>query len=125
MTRGRVRTTLLRTRNSWRSMIPSRRNCVVLGVLLALATTYYGMYFHHVVSLVAHASERVRAPFECSGRLVSAVAMEASAAGIRNGDTIEEIEGKPFIGKRILDQRLEKARPKSLLAVGIHHPDGT
>ena len=106
-------------------MIPSRRNYVCLTLLMALAVTYHGLYFHHVVQLVGHMAEKTRAPFQSSGKLVSLVQQEAGVAGIRNGDTIEDIAGKSFAGKRLLEQALEEARPGSVVSLGIRHPDGT
>jgi signal transduction histidine kinase/CheY-like chemotaxis protein len=106
-------------------MMPSRRSYVVLALLFAVAIAYYAVYFHHVVSLVGHLSERARAPLGCMGTLVSSVEKEATASGIRVGDTIEEIAGKPFAGKWVLDQSIKRLRPGSALSIGIRHPDGT
>ncbi len=106
-------------------MSPSRRSYVLLLFLFTIASAYHVLYFHHVVSLVGHASVQARAPFRSSGTVVSFVEPEASAARIREGDRIEEIEGKPFTGERVLDESLEKARSGSLFTVGIRHQDGT
>jgi signal transduction histidine kinase len=106
-------------------MILSRRNYVFLTLLMTLAVSYHVLYFHHVVKLVEHMAVKTRAPFQSSGKLVSLVQQEAGVAGIRNGDTIEDIAGKPFVGKRLLDQALEEARPGSVVSLGIRHPDGT
>jgi len=106
-------------------MIPSRRSYVVLVLLFAVVVAYYAVYFHHVVSLVGHLSERARAPLESLGTLVSSVEKEATASGIRVGDTIEEIAGKPFAGKWVLDQAIKRLRPGSALSIAVRHQDGT
>jgi signal transduction histidine kinase/CheY-like chemotaxis protein len=106
-------------------MMPSRRSCVVLILLFTFATVYYALSFRHVVSSVSHLSEQSRAPLESLGTQVSSVETEASTSGIRAGDIIETIAGKPFVSKRILDQSVEEARPGSVLNIDIRHPDGT
>jgi sigma-B regulation protein RsbU (phosphoserine phosphatase) len=105
-------------------MPPSRRNYVFLLFLFTIASAYHVLYFHHVVKMVEHLSEQARAPFQSSGTVVSSVEPEAITARMREGDTIEEIEGKPFTGERVLDQSLEGARSGSLLTVGIRRQDG-
>jgi phosphoserine phosphatase RsbU/P len=115
----------LQSGNDQNFMIPSRRNYVLLTLLMALAVTYHGLYFYHVVQLVGHLAEKSRAPFQYSGTRVSLVQKEASAAGIRNSDTIEEIDRKPFVGKRIADEVFEEARPGSVVTVVIRHSNGS
>jgi sigma-B regulation protein RsbU (phosphoserine phosphatase) len=106
-------------------MPPSRRSYVFLLFLFTIASAYQALYFHHVVSSVGQLSEQARAPFQSSGRAVSFVEREAIEARIREGDTIDEIEGKPFLSKGVLDQSLKGARSGSLFIVGIRRQDGT
>ena len=106
-------------------MPPSRRNYAFLLILFTFTSAYHVLYFHHVVRLVEHLSEQARAPFQSSGTVVSSVEREAAAARIREGDTIEDIGGTPFVGRRVLDQSLKGARPGSLLTAAIRRQDGT
>jgi sigma-B regulation protein RsbU (phosphoserine phosphatase) len=103
----------------------ARRNYVLLLVFFAFTSAYHVLYFHHVVRVVEHWSEQARAPFQSSGTVVSSVEREAAAARMREGDTIEDIEGKPFVGRRVLDQALRGERPGSFLTVAIRRQDGT
>jgi sigma-B regulation protein RsbU (phosphoserine phosphatase) len=68
-----------------------------------------------------------REPFEFGYRLnaISGVLPEAAAAGVHRFDVLEEVEGKPFTGTRVLDRAVDPRRAGDTLSVVVRRPDGT
>src|ERR1051326_8464915 len=122
---GGEKASSVKDRRKPETMISSRRNYVILASLFIVALVYYALYFYHVVNLVGHLSEQSRVPLQALGTLVSSVEKNAAASGIQPGDAIEEIAGKPFGGKRVLEQAVDEANPGSILSISIRHPNGT
>lgn len=87
-----------------------------LAALLAVAAACQGAFSWHAVWRLLHASEVAR-PFAVeasSGRIVW-VPPEASAAGVRRGDVLVEVEGRRYKSPADLTEALQDAHPGELL----------
>lgn len=87
---------------------------------LVLATVLFDVYhITHVIQYGTRYVGAVRPPFatEPGIPIVTAAREEAIAAGIRNGDTLLEVDGQPVNGRRVLDRAVIPAKPGTSLVV--------
>lgn len=87
-----------------------------LAALLAVAALFQGAYSWHAVWRLMHASEVAR-PFamEAAGAQIVWASAEASAAGMRRGDRLVAVNGRPYTARADLTEALQDARPGELL----------
>ncbi len=68
--------------------------------------------------------ERAQAPFRLSLDQVTRVDPTAQAGGLREGDRIVAVAGRPFVGRRVLAEKLAEMAPGGVLEVEVARPDG-
>src|SRR5215510_4098305 len=98
---------------------------VLLGTLFAITVSYVVFYSIHVVNNLRFATTRARNPFvhDQLGSILS-VTPEAASSGLRRGDKIEQVRGKPFAGTQVLSELLTSAQAGDFLDVVVRHSDG-
>jgi sigma-B regulation protein RsbU (phosphoserine phosphatase) len=71
--------------------------------------------------------ERARLPFVFGFRLqtITSALPEAREAGARYGDTLLQVDGRPFTGYDVIREAVRGARPGSLMRAVIQRRDGT
>lgn len=84
----------------------------LFALLALLVTVYEVQYLRYVSSLLLHPTHVVRAPFDYSpARGITSLNPEAARAGVKEGDTLLEINGKPYTGLAVLQQNLAQSTP--------------
>lgn len=96
-------------------------------VLLFLATAAYQT--KHILFIAEYLSGRVVAvtapgSMQNSKPIVSSVAKEAEKAGVRVGDTLLEVNGRPYRGVADVVRAIEYAHGGDILRVTVQHEDG-
>ncbi len=100
-----------------------------LLVLLAIAVTYQIRTDANAAGVWLHPNEHVRDPFELGGPNMAVILVEpeARAAGLRDGDVLTGIRGRPLRGFADYYAVLRQARPGQKLQIQVRPstPGGT
>ncbi len=98
-----------------------------MTLLFVLSFSYWTGGALSLYDELRHGSERARMPLNFGFRMqhISGLTPEAIAAEAHFGDTLLEIDGRPFTGVSVLRDAVRKARPGSVLHAIIRRPDGT
>jgi signal transduction histidine kinase len=96
-----------------------------LTAILLVASVYQGLAGWHVMQVLLRGPLLPRQPFAYSAdRLVVGASPEARNAGIRDGDKLEAVEGRPFTGGWVLRRALQGMAPGGVLAIGVNRAGG-
>jgi signal transduction histidine kinase/ActR/RegA family two-component response regulator len=99
---------------------------ILLAVTFLVAAGFQCFYSIQVLGGFQQSNLRSRLPVWCNPHQVVSFALpEAKAAGVRPGDTLVAVDGKPFSSAGILEDALERIRPGATLALSIRKPDGS
>jgi sigma-B regulation protein RsbU (phosphoserine phosphatase) len=103
------------------------RNRRLLVAVFAFAAFYQAGYSYAILDLMRFGTVDAREPFEFGYRLnvISGVYPEAAAAGIHFLDVLEQVDGQPFTGTRVLERVADARRAGDILAVVVRRPDGS
>jgi signal transduction histidine kinase/CheY-like chemotaxis protein len=102
----------------------NRLRYAVLLLFALIAFGYQGFYSKYVVDLYRYPTVRSRPPFQYTPqKTIRAVREEATRPGMRVGDELLSINGKPFTGEAVLHDELIANPPGSFLNVMVRHPD--
>ena len=102
------------------SRLPVRRLALIV-TLGALALAYQAHAITDIVRDLRTASGGPRPPFNLevvAGR-IGHVSDEAAAAGVKAGDRVVSVAGKPYEGRKTLAEALRAARPGDVLPIGV------
>jgi sigma-B regulation protein RsbU (phosphoserine phosphatase) len=99
---------------------------IALFLLFAISATYRVREILDRVDLLRHGTELARAPFDVGfdGSRIEGVEPEAEAAGVRVGDRLQGIAGRPYRGIVDLYQPLRTARAGERINVEVRGEDG-
>lgn len=102
---------------------------LLLSVLACIGFGYYAVGVVGFYQKTVHASRYSRLPFGRGerggdGRTVSYVSAEAKAGGLRVGDVVETVDGRPFTGFFQLYKAVRTTPPGETLAVGVRERSG-
>ena len=101
------------------------RYCL-LALMLAGTAGFQWFYVLHIVNEIRYATSRAREPFIYDQKQTITYALpESKSAGLRPGDTLTEINGKPFYSNSILHDAVEHLNPGDHLRVQVRHADRT
>lgn len=95
------------------------RNHLFLIPLFAIALFYQITYTAVAVHVTANPMTTPSRPFGNTERMVAGVDPETARAGLHNGDRIMMIDGRPFVGDRVLMEEMSKTRPNQMLHVTV------
>lgn len=90
-----------------------------LYALLVFAAIGLGGRALALLARLLPGGERAEAPFRLSLDQVTRVDEAARAAGLREGDRIVAVAGRPFVGRRVLAERLAEMAPGAVLEVEV------
>jgi len=102
------------------SRLPVRRLALIV-TLGALALAYQAHAITDIVRDLRTSSGGPRPPFNLevvAGR-IGGVSDEAAAAGVKAGDRVVSVAGKPYAGRKTLAEALRSARPGDVLPIGV------
>jgi signal transduction histidine kinase/ActR/RegA family two-component response regulator len=107
----------------------SFRRALQYGALLVavlIAGGFQCFYTLHVIAYRLEPGRHVRQPFgfDAEQRLTD-VTKEAKTVGLASGDTLIQLDGKPFTSSSLLAQALNRAEPHDLLTVAVRRADGS
>lgn len=90
-----------------------------LVVAFLCAGLYQTLYSVHVARVIQHLADSIRLPFSYSGSCVTGVAEEAGAAGLRPGDCIVAVDGRPLTSPAIVLKALARHKSGDTLGVAV------
>ena len=97
----------------------------ILLVIFSVVLIYQTFYTTHVLNVLRSITSISRMPFAYSpSRVVTGRMPEAAAAGLKQGDRVEEIKDKAFSGDRVLLNALATTKPGQKLSVVVTGADG-
>jgi hypothetical protein len=98
-----------------------------LGTLLIWVCTYQGVIGYWALDDLSNGHSKPALPlsFGLRLRVVSGVTDEAQEAGVRSGDVLETVDGKPFSNVTILYDAVRGRKPGDLLPLTVRSPKGT
>ncbi len=105
---------------------PATLQYCILAVLFLATVASYVKQITFVAQYVTTRIDVVRAPgaLKNAEPIVSSVEKEAKAAGVQIGDTLLEVNGKPYHGPADLNRAFEYAHPGDTLQLTVQHPGG-
>ena len=97
------------------------RAYAALVLVAAAALIYVTGFAYSRIRLLTHGAEIARSPVGIGLRLnrISFVQAEAQAAGVRGGDILVEVEGRPATGGRVLDEAVDQRKPGDPLRLTV------
>jgi signal transduction histidine kinase len=106
--------------------IQSFRWIAALLLMAGIAWLFQGVYSWQVVNLYSHPEATSRAPFSHNVfRVITSTQEEAERAGLRAGDELLEINGRPFDGQASLSEALISTPPHNGIELAVRSQDGT
>src|SRR5437660_6840565 len=106
-----------------RGNIGLRYACVLLLALIAFP--FQGFYSRHVVDFYHSPQLRARAPLQYTPwKIVQNASEESRKAGLKAGDEILSINGRPFTGDAVFHDAVTREHPGDLMEVMARHPGG-
>jgi sigma-B regulation protein RsbU (phosphoserine phosphatase) len=98
-----------------------------LGVLLAWVCVFQGMMVYTTIDDLQRGESKPGLPLQFGARLqiISGLTAEAREAGVRWGDVLEMVDGKPFSNMSVLYAAVMSRKPGDLLPVTVRSPKGT
>ena len=104
-----------------------RNSRIWLGVLLAWMCLYQRAIAYAVIDDLRHGQQKPDVPFNFGFRMqqVSGMTNEAFDAGVRFGDVVETVDGKPFSSMRILYEAVNSRKPGDFLPASVRSARGT
>ena len=96
-------------------------NYVVLALLLIAALLYQVQY-----SRIALAPDAADLPFfsmATASPKINSVSSQAAAAGLVPGDIVVAVNGRPYVGRAVLDEEASKGRPGDTIAITVKSED--
>ncbi len=107
-----------------RGNISLRYACVALLALVAFV--FQGLYSRHVVGFYDSPQLRARAPFQYTPwKIIQNSGEESRKTGLKAGDEILSINGRPFTGDAVFHDAVTRAHPGDLMEVIARHPGGS
>ena len=108
-------------------MKASERAYALLILLFIISFSYWLAGAASLYDSLRFGQERARLPLLFGFRLqiITSALPEARNAGAHYGDTLLEVNGRPFTGYRVLRDAVLDARPGTLMHAVIQRPDGT
>jgi sigma-B regulation protein RsbU (phosphoserine phosphatase) len=105
---------------------PATLQYCILAVLFLLTAAYQAHHVTYIADFLNGRTGAVRPPGTLwnTKPVVSQVEVEGAQAGLRVGDTLLELNGKPFNGGTSVVRALEYAHGGDLLRVTVRHKDG-
>lgn len=105
---------------------PATLQYCALAVLFVATAAYQAKHTMFVTQYVRGEAVAVRAPGDLVNNkpIISSVKPEAEKAGLRKGDTLLEVAGKPYTAETEILRALEYARPGEPLSLTVMHKDG-
>ncbi|MGA3126547.1 MAG: SpoIIE family protein phosphatase [Candidatus Korobacteraceae bacterium] len=99
---------------------------LILAVLFLITAAYHAKHIKFIADYLSWRVDAVRAPgsMERSKPIVSRVELESEQAGVRVGDTLLEVNGKPYKGAADLARAIEYAQGGDSMRVTVQHTDG-
>jgi sigma-B regulation protein RsbU (phosphoserine phosphatase) len=95
------------------------RNYLFLIPLFAIALFYQLTYTAVAIHVTAHPMSTPSRPFGTNEQTVAGVDRDMEHAGLHNGDKIMMIDGRPFMGDRVLMEETMKMSPHQMLHVMV------
>jgi len=98
---------------------PARLQYALLALVSILALTHVYLGARNNYQNLANGHVRARRPFFDSyfGPLVAYPTPEGIAAGLREGDTVLAVNGRPYTGGNILLEEMRRSRPGQPLTI--------
>jgi sigma-B regulation protein RsbU (phosphoserine phosphatase) len=98
-----------------------------LAVLLAWVAIFQGMIAYSAIDDLRNGESKPALPLQFGARLqiISGLSDEAREAGVRYGDVLETVDGKPFSNMGVLYNAVMRRKPGELLPVTVRSPKGT
>jgi hypothetical protein len=104
----------------------NRLRYALLLLLASIAFGYQGFYSKYVVNLYRHPTVLSRPPLQYTPQMtISAMQGEALRAGMRVGDKLLNLDGRPFTGEAVFHDELAGHPPGSFLHATVRHLDST
>jgi signal transduction histidine kinase len=104
----------------------SLRWIVALLLMAGTAWLFQGVYSWQVVDLYSHPALTSRAPFSHDAfRVITSMQEEAARTGLKIGDELLEINGRPFDGQASLSEALISTPPQNGIELAVRSQDGT
>ena len=102
------------------------RQYVALGVILVIAATYQVMVARDIYRTISHPETAYEFPFALNpATAVITDPIGSAKVGLRKGDLLVAIDGKPYVGTFVWDEALAQPRSNSVLTVTVRSPAGT
>src|SRR5580704_7348549 len=102
----------------------ARLQYLLLAIVAFFALTHLYLGFNQNFYTQANGRSLAGVPFfgGTSGSSLTSLLPEASAAGLKTGDTILTVNGRPFTGNIVLSQEVRHSKPNQLLDVTFVRP---
>src|SRR5579863_9090866 len=102
------------------------RQYVALGVILVVAATYQAMVARDICRTISHPETVYEFPFALNpATAIITDPLGGPKTGLRKGDLLVAIDGKPYVGTYVWDEALAQPRSSSVLTVMVRSPAGT
>src|SRR5947208_2722281 len=95
------------------------RNYVFLLPLFVVALFYQATYSVVAARVVANSTSVPSRPFANDGRIVTGLDEQTRAAGLHPGDRILAINGRDFVGTRVLFEEIQKVKRGDRLSLTV------
>jgi phosphoserine phosphatase RsbU/P len=102
----------------------ARLQYLLLAIVAFFALTHLFLGFRQNFYTQANGQVLARIPFSggTSGATLTSLEPEASAAGLKTGDTVLTVNGYPFTGNLVLSREVRQRQPNQLLDVTYIRP---
>ena len=107
------------------SLLKNRRLWLIF--LFAWLCLYHTVVARSVIDYLRNGQVKAAPPvnFAPGSELISGMTADAYEAGVRDGDRLISVDGKPFLGMRVLFEAVNRRKPEDLLPMVVRSAKGT
>ncbi len=98
-----------------------------LVVLFAWLCVYHAVVAYSVIDYLRNGQKKAASPVNFAGgsEVISGMMADAYEAGVRDGDRLVSLDGKPFLSMRVLYDAVKRRKPGEVLPMVVRSAKGT